>query len=300
MNLRPANCSSVKIDLWLCSNTAEISLKCLTCCNKLRATISYICSPCRSLLYWMFLEVFPDVTQVVKSPVGQCGFCWWFIFRSANLTLLSSQNKKEFSTLPLLTVSQTSFRLKTCKEPGCVPCQTATTGASPPALNGKLCQWSSSFCLGLTVPLSWQAGEAASHRQSRPISSQWEGWREVRHTVAKTTTFEWVCSWNAARWQLYNRLKGGVRLQRGSDKGSSREAVEFFFFHCPLFIYIPSVASASRNSIQVKQSPWTAQQVIVEGKWRKRFGVMSVTSFLSVTGICPHTDCFVIDGFSVV
>lgn len=37
--------TGVKIDSWLSSNTAEISLKCLTCCNKLGATISYICSP---------------------------------------------------------------------------------------------------------------------------------------------------------------------------------------------------------------------------------------------------------------
>lgn len=37
--------ADVKIDLWLSSNTAEISLKCLACCNKLGATISYICSP---------------------------------------------------------------------------------------------------------------------------------------------------------------------------------------------------------------------------------------------------------------
>lgn len=63
------------------------------------------------------------------------------------------------------------------------------------------------------------------------------GVREDRHTVTKTTTFEWVCSWNAARQQLYNRLKGGVRLWRGSDKGSSGE--RDFFFRWPLFIYIP-------------------------------------------------------------
>lgn len=176
-NLWAANCTRVKIDLWLSSNTAEISLKCLTCCNKLRATISYICYPCCSLLYWMFfLKAFPDVTQVVKSPVGQFGFDWWFIFKSSNLTLCSSQNKKEFSTLPLLTVSQIWCNLKTCKKPGCVPSLWGDHHRHlPPALNGKLCQWSRSFSLGLTVLLSWLAGEAASHRQSRPVSSQWEG-----------------------------------------------------------------------------------------------------------------------------
>lgn len=91
------------------------------------------------------------------------------------------------------------------------------------------------------VLLSWLAGEVASHRQKPPSQQPMEGGGRLdRHTVAKTTIFEWACSWNAARWQLYNRRTGGVRLWRGSDKRSSGEAVEFFF-HCPLFIYIPQL-----------------------------------------------------------
>lgn len=69
-----ANCTRVKIDLWSSSNTAEISLKYLTCCNKLRATISYVCFPSCSLLYWAFLEVFPDVAQLVKISSGTVWF----------------------------------------------------------------------------------------------------------------------------------------------------------------------------------------------------------------------------------
>lgn len=90
--------------------------------------------------------------------------------------------------------------------------------------------------------LSWVAGEVASRTQSRPVVSQWEEGKEDRHTVAKATTFEWVCSGNVARWWLYNRLKGGVWLWRGSDKASSGEAVEFFF-SVALYLFIsPSCA----------------------------------------------------------
>lgn len=98
-NLWAANCTRVKIDLWSSSNTAEISLKYLSCCNKSRATISYVCSRCCSLLYWMFLGVFPDVTQVVKPPAGHFGFHWSSVFQQSNLTLFSFQNKKEGPTL---------------------------------------------------------------------------------------------------------------------------------------------------------------------------------------------------------
>lgn len=120
---------------------------------------------------------------------------------------------------------------------GCAPCAAVTKGTSLTRA-WKLCQWSSSCSVGLRMLLCWLAGEAASHRQSCLSAANGRRGMVARHTVSRTTTFEWVCSWNVARWWLYNRLKGGVKLWRGSDKGSKGEAVEFFFFHCALFIYI--------------------------------------------------------------
>lgn len=136
------------------------------------------------------------------------------------------KRKRELSTLPVFKSGS-----------GCAPCAAVTKGTSLTRA-WKLCQWSSSCSAGLRMLLSWLAGEAASHRQS--CLSAANGGKDMvdRHTVSRTTTFEWVCSWNVARWWLYNRLKGGVKLWRGSDKGSKGEAAEFFFFHCALFIYI--------------------------------------------------------------
>lgn len=225
-DLWPANCTGVKIALWSSSNTAEISLKYLTCCNKLGAN-SYICSLCSSLLYKMFFE---NISRCFTS-------CKIFSFSSySNQTLYYFLSKPKGGLHPPTCVRFGST-LKPARN------QTVFLARLPPQapphlLNEKLCQWSSSCSVGPTVLLSWLAGEAASHRQSRSLGSQWER-RRVRvdrHIVAKTTTFEWVCSWNAARRQLYNRLRGGVRLGRGSDKGSNGE--RDFFFHCPLFIYI--------------------------------------------------------------
>lgn len=84
--------TGVKIDSWLSSNTAEISLKCLTCCNKLGATISYICPPptyhhhhhtptlphrtvaayCTGCVF----EALPDVMQVVKKKKKKKKLRW--------------------------------------------------------------------------------------------------------------------------------------------------------------------------------------------------------------------------------
>lgn len=72
----------------------------------------------------------------------------------------------------------------------------------------------------LAAPLSWLAGAVASHRQSyslpRPMAVQESGAGSLK--VAKTTTFEWVCSWNAAR-QRY--ITEGERCGRGSRPGST-------------------------------------------------------------------------------
>lgn len=218
-NLQAANCTSVKIELQLRSKTSEISLKCLTCCDKSRATISSICSsPSCSLLGWCF------------GSFSRC--CTTLDLFSLSLQKCFSSQKKT-ALHPFFNLSQLH-----CENQGCAA---VTTTVPPPPP-----QCTSSHHPGETVSveqlrLSWLAGEVASHKQIRPVVGQWEEGMEHRHSVAKATTFEWVCSGNVARWLLYNRLKGGVWLLSGSDKGSSGEAVEFFFLHCTLFIYIPQL-----------------------------------------------------------
>lgn len=108
-----ANYTRVKIDLWSSSNTAEISLKYLTCCNRLRATISYVCSPSCSLLYWVFLEVFPDVMQLVKSPSGHLSSNWSSIFQVIRPDIVSiSQQKCGLHPPSSLHLSQILLHLK--------------------------------------------------------------------------------------------------------------------------------------------------------------------------------------------
>lgn len=92
----------------------------------------------------------------------------------------------------------------------------------------------------VAAPLSWLAGAAATHRQTnfqrRPIAGQERG--AGSPGVAKTTTFEWVCSWNAARQQLYNT---GREVREGEQAGRHVErlfpvALNLFIscvFHLP-------------------------------------------------------------------
>lgn len=89
----------------------------------------------------------------------------------------------------------------------------------------------------LAAPLSWLAGAAASHRQRntprRPMAGRESGAGSPR--VAKTTTFEWVCSWNAARQRLYNterEVRAGERPGQHIQRG---------FFQWPLiYLYLLS------------------------------------------------------------
>lgn len=120
--------------------------------------------------------------------------------------------------------------------------------APPSLLNEKLCQWSSSVSPGLTVQLSWVTGEAANPRPICSLSGQWQRRRERKgcHTVAKTTTFEWVCSWNAARQRLHTRLKGGGSGGRAIKRGIERDLFSIAFY---LLISLSSIAlTSSRNS----------------------------------------------------
>lgn len=165
-NFWAANSAGVKIDLWLSSDTAEISLKCLTCYNKLGATISYICSPCRSLLYWMFFEAFPDVMQVVKPAVGQLGLKQRFILKTSNLTLFPSHNNKK-DTLPSLSVSWIWLCLKT----GLFSLQRLPRRAPP-----SLLRWMGNCVSGaVPSPQAWQCR-----------SADWQVRRRVRDKAAQS------------------------------------------------------------------------------------------------------------------
>lgn len=105
-NALVANCTSVKIDLWLSSNTAEISLRYLTCCNKFSATISYICSPAAAYCTGCFRKYCQMLCKMQNLQWGSLVLTGDWLCKSSHLTLFSSQNKqkkrKEFLILPLL------------------------------------------------------------------------------------------------------------------------------------------------------------------------------------------------------
>lgn len=100
----------------------------------------------------------------------------------------------------------------------------------------------------LAAPLSWLAGAVASHRKSyspkRPMAGQESGAGSLK--VAKTTTFEWVCSWNAARQRYITE-----REVRAGERG--RQHVERLFpVALNLFIssvfHLPSGILANRST----------------------------------------------------
>lgn len=88
--------------------------------------------------------------------------------------------------------------------------------------------------------------------------------------------------------------RAGLRLWRGSDKGSSGE--RDFFFPLPFIYLYPSVALASRNSTKPKHSnmsPALDRKDFVEGKCWSIFRVKSVTNLFSFASVCdvylsPH------------
>lgn len=177
-------------------------------------------------------------------------------------------------------------------------------GCLPPQAPPPFTEWETVSVEQLLLPnpagAAQLTGRWGGESQRKPSTPQpIGGGKEDRHTVAKATTFEWVCSWNAARRQLYNRLKGGVRLWRGSDKGSS-----WFFFHWPLFIYISQMCQPT--GILPNQKHWNMsptlhiQPLLREILWFS--GLMSVTSLLCFASTCdafrsPRTVTHVIGPF---
>lgn len=158
-NLQAANCTSVKIELQLRSKTSEISLKCLTCCDKSRATISSICSsPSCSLLGWCF---------------GSFARCWTThdLFSLSLQKCFSSQKKTALH--PFFNLSQLH-----CENQGCAAVTptmppTPPPHAPPPTRLGKLCQWSSSGSA------DWQARWRVTNK-SAPLSANGRrGWSIV-------------------------------------------------------------------------------------------------------------------------
>ena len=101
-NLWVANCNWVKIYLWSGANTAEISLKYLTCCNKLRATIS---NEQLHLLQLTVRDVFVNTSRCCVSCKISSGIVWPCQFQLVNhLTVIKPyivflSNVKEASTL---------------------------------------------------------------------------------------------------------------------------------------------------------------------------------------------------------
>lgn len=263
----PANCAGVKIDLWSNSNTAEISLKYLTCFNKLGATISYVCSPCWSLLSEMFFEIFPDVSQVVKHAVVHLSAIKPYI--------VFFPNQKEGSTfLPPFSGSQIWFHLKNLQETrlsssgGChhkrlLICwmRNCVSGAAP-ALWAWLC-----------CSADWQVRRQVTDKAARSAANgRAGGWgRNVTLLPRQPPLNECV----HGMWPDWGYITGWGEGW-GSGGGAIKGAVEkgTFFFHSPLFIYILQLHFVSQQEFYptktLKYVTYT-QKVYVDRKCRRIF-----------------------------
>lgn len=212
----------------------------------------------------MFSEMCPDVPQIVIWGLNLIVLLLshWALHCSA------SKPKQVLCLSPGLLLTgpgQVWFHLK--KRPESILCFLCVCHGElrpPSATEAEKCV---SGTAPLAAPLSWLAGAVASQRRTwsprRPMAGRERG--AGSPGVAKTTTSEWVCSWNAARQRLYN-TSGEVR--EGEQAGRHVERL----FPVALNLFISSVFHLPSGILPNRGTPLPHRKTNVRGNQMAKSG----------------------------